>query len=62
MIIISTAALAFYQALNSVTVSPYTGAGYQNNDFNPAESIVLLAIFFLGVSRLVIDLRGREEF
>ena len=63
MIIASAAALAFYQAyqaLNSFAGIQYAGAGFRNNSQNLFESVILLVIFFLGVSRLIIDLRSRE--
>ena len=60
LIIASAAALAFYQALTSISGNQYTGIGFQNNNLNLSDSIILLVIFFLGISRLVIDLRSRE--
>jgi hypothetical protein len=61
-IIAFASGLAFYQALNSISITKYAGAGFQNNNSNLLGSLVILAIFFFGVFRLVIDLRSREEF
>ncbi|OHB82551.1 MAG: hypothetical protein A2Z38_07640 [Planctomycetes bacterium RBG_19FT_COMBO_48_8] len=60
MIIASVAALAFYRALDSVTGIQYAGSGFQYSNQSLIESVILLVIFCLGISRLVIDLRSRE--
>jgi uncharacterized membrane protein YeaQ/YmgE (transglycosylase-associated protein family) len=54
-----SSALIFYLALNSITAAQYAGAGFQYINQGLIESIVLLVIFSLGLSRLVIDLRAR---
>jgi hypothetical protein len=60
VIIAFSAALAFYQALNSVVIFQYAGSGFQFNNNNLVESVIILVIFLFGISRLVIDLRSRE--
>jgi len=62
VLIASSAALAFYQALNSIVVFQYAGAGFQHSNRSLIESVVLLVIFFFSIYRLVIDLRSREKF
>jgi len=60
IIITTTAALAFYQALVSYNAKlNVTGAGFSNQGIT--ESAILLAIFIFGVIRLVLDLRRRED-
>jgi hypothetical protein len=60
LIITTTAALAFYQALESFNAKlAGTEAGFTNQGIT--ESAILLAVFFFGVFRLVLDLGRRDD-
>ena len=58
LIVVLSAALMFYLALQSVTGAEYAGAGFQYGNQGLVATVVLLVIFILGMCRLVFDLRS----
>ena len=59
LIVALSAGLVLHLALQSVAGAQYAGAGFNYSNQNLVESLGLLVIFALGVSRLVIDLRSQ---
>ena len=59
LIVALSASLELQLTLQSVEGAQYAGAGFNYGNQYLLESLGLLVIFALGVSRLVIDLRSR---